>query len=114
MTNTTYATATSPTHLMELFSARAATGDLEGLLELYEADAVFEPAFGVTVVGHGELRTALPEFLQLRPQITYTSEPDVVIVDGGGIIRYVGVGGDQELSAALRSIVGEQDPDGQP
>ncbi len=29
----------------------------------------------------------------------------VVIVDGGGIIRYVGVGGDQELSAAIRAVV---------
>ena len=38
----------------------------------------------------------------------------VVIVDSGGIIRYVGVGGDQELSHALRSIVGQQDQDGQP
>jgi thiol-disulfide isomerase/thioredoxin len=38
----------------------------------------------------------------------------VVIVDGGGIIRYVGVGGDQELSAVLRSIVGKQGPAGQP
>lgn len=29
----------------------------------------------------------------------------VVIVDGGGIIRYVGVGGDQELSAAIRAVL---------
>jgi len=29
----------------------------------------------------------------------------VVVVDGGGIIRYLGVGGDQDLSAALRMVV---------
>ena len=32
---------TSPNHLMELFNERASAGDLEGLLELYEPDAVF-------------------------------------------------------------------------
>jgi len=38
----------------------------------------------------------------------------VVIVDGDGIIQYVGVGGDQDLSHALRVVVREQDPDEQP
>jgi thiol-disulfide isomerase/thioredoxin len=38
----------------------------------------------------------------------------VVIVDGGGIIRYVGVGGDQDLSQALRAVVRKEEPDRQP
>ena len=81
MTSTTRPTATSPEHLMELFADRAAEGDLDGLIKLYEPDAIFEPQFGATVVGHEQLRQALPEFLQLQPQITYTAEPDVVIVE---------------------------------
>lgn len=81
MTTKTRTTATSPEHLMELFADRAAAGDLDGLIELYEPEAIFEPQFGATVVGHEQLRQALPEFLQLRPQITYTGEPDVVIVE---------------------------------
>jgi uncharacterized protein (TIGR02246 family) len=80
MKTTTRPTATRPGHLMELFAERAAAADLEGLIELYEPDAVFEPAFGATVVGHDQLRQALPEFLQLRPQIRYTTEPDVVVI----------------------------------
>jgi ketosteroid isomerase-like protein len=79
-TETTNTTATSPAALMELFAARAAAGDLAGLIELYESDAIFEPEFGATVVGHDQLRMALPEFLALHPQITYTTEPDVVCV----------------------------------
>jgi ketosteroid isomerase-like protein len=80
MKTMTQTTATSPTHLMELFADRAGNGDLEGLIELYEPDAVFEPEFGAAVVGHQQLRQALPDFLQLKPQITYASTPDVVIV----------------------------------
>lgn len=80
MTKTSNPKAASPAHLMELFAARAAAGDLDGLIELYEPDAIFEPAFGVIVEGHEQLREALPEFLQLHPQITYTNEPDVVTV----------------------------------
>lgn len=80
MTTTTGATATSPAHLMELFAARAGAGDLEGLIELYEPDAIFEPEFGATVVGHEQLRQALPEFVALRPQINYVAAPDIVVV----------------------------------
>lgn len=80
MTSTTQAAATSPSHLMELFAERAAAGDLEGLVELYEPDAVFQPEFGVAVRGHEQLRQAMPEFLQLRPQISYIADTDVVMV----------------------------------
>jgi len=65
---------------MEVFAARAAAGDLDGLIELYEPDAIFEPEFGVIAEGHAQLREALGEFLQLRPQITYPDPPDVVTV----------------------------------
>ncbi len=74
----TPAGGTSPTHLMELFNERASAGDLDGLLELYEPDAVFRPKYGVTLKGIDEIRTELSEFLALKPRLTATSEPDVL------------------------------------
>lgn len=71
--------ATSPTELMELFATRAAAGDTEGLLDLYEPNAVFQPEFGVTLVGRDQIRPAIAEFGAMKPQITYTSEPQVII-----------------------------------
>lgn len=79
MTDTTTERATSPAHLMELFAARAASGDVEALLELYEPHAVFQPAFGVALAGREQIRPASAEFVAMRPRITYTAEPDVVI-----------------------------------
>jgi uncharacterized protein (TIGR02246 family) len=73
-------TATSPTHLMELFARRAGCGDLDGLLELYETDAVFQPQPGVRLVGTDRIRAALSEFLGLNPQIVFAGETDVVTV----------------------------------
>jgi ketosteroid isomerase-like protein len=83
---TTQTKANDPAELMELFAARAGSGDLEGLIELYEPDGIFQPEFGATVVGHEQLRHALPAFLQLRPQISYVAEPDIVIVDGTALV----------------------------
>ena len=80
MTSTTGSRAATPAELMAEFAACAARGDLDGRMELYEPDAAFEPEFGAIVVGREQLRGALTEFLALRPQITYTREPDVVVV----------------------------------
>jgi uncharacterized protein (TIGR02246 family) len=72
------AEATTPQRLMELFSRRAAAGDLDGLVELYEPDAVFEPAPGVTCAGHDAIRAALAELLVIEPRISYAGEPGVL------------------------------------
>ncbi len=80
MTSTTESPTASPAQLMQEYAARAARGDLDGLIELYEPDAVFQPDYGTRLVGHDQLRSALSEFLALGPQITYEDEPDVVIV----------------------------------
>ncbi len=73
-------TAKSPAQLMELFAERAARGDLETLLELYEPDAVFEPQPGVTMVGIDQIRAALSEFVALGPRIEYVKQAEVLTV----------------------------------
>ena len=44
-------------------------GDLDGLVELYEPSAVFEPQPGVVVHGHTAIRHALSELLAIGPTI---------------------------------------------
>ena len=72
--------ATSPTHLMSLFAERAAAGDVDGLLALYEPDAVFEPALGTVLRGVDQIRPALAEFAALKPTLEYEGDTDCVIV----------------------------------
>ena len=74
-------TASSPEHLMRIFSDRAAGGDAAGLLALYERDAVFEPQVGVVLRGHGEIGPALEGLGAMKPRIEYNGAADVVIVD---------------------------------
>jgi uncharacterized protein (TIGR02246 family) len=72
--------ATTPALLMHLFADRLAAGDVDGLLALYEPDAVFEPQLGVVRRGVEQIRCALSELAALRPAIAYAGEPDVVVV----------------------------------
>jgi uncharacterized protein (TIGR02246 family) len=83
---TAIVTATSPTHLMSLFAQRAAAGDVDGLIALYEPDAVFEPQFGTVLRGISQIRPALAELAALNPRIEYSGETDWVIVDDIAIV----------------------------
>jgi uncharacterized protein (TIGR02246 family) len=79
-------TATSPLHLMSLFAERAAAGDVDGLMALYEPHAVFEPQLGTVLRGSDEIRAALAGFAAMRPRIEYAGEADCVIVDDIAIV----------------------------
>jgi uncharacterized protein (TIGR02246 family) len=79
-------TATSPAHLMSLFARRAAAGDVDGLMALYEPGAVFEPQLGTVLRGPDAIRAALTAFAAMRPRIEYTGEADCVIVDDIAIV----------------------------
>jgi hypothetical protein len=81
--------AADPAHLMSLFAQRAAAGDVEGLVALYEPGAVFEPQIGTVLRGAEKIRVAMTELAGLRPAI-HSGEPDVVIVDGVAIVSTPG------------------------
>lgn len=72
-------TTATPQGLMKLFSQLAEAGDIDGLMDLYDDEAVFQPEFGVALSGHDQIRPASEEFLSLKPVITYTADPDVLI-----------------------------------
>lgn len=72
--------AETPTELMAAFAARLNGGDLDGLMDLYEPDAVFEPEPGATLHGAAAIREALAGLLGLQP--TLTSEVQRVLIAG--------------------------------
>src|SRR5688500_1469076 len=83
---TPHMTAPSPHHLMSLFAARAAAGDADALLALYEPDAVFEPHLGTVLRGPEQIRAALAGFAALHPVSEYTGTTACVIVDGVALV----------------------------
>lgn len=60
--------ATRPEEASKLFEARFGAGDLEGLMELYEDDAVFTNAQGAHV-GPGAIREVLAGYLSTGASI---------------------------------------------
>jgi len=65
MTRTTV--ATDPNDLARLFIERANAGDVEGLVALYEPDAVLAFPPGTVATGHTEIRKVYEQFLAAAP-----------------------------------------------
>ena len=61
--------ARAPNDLERLFVERANAGDLEGLLSLYEPNAVVADGRGRIAVGREQIRSFLRDFLAERPRL---------------------------------------------
>src|SRR5437762_3493636 len=61
--------ANKPSDLHSLFAEAFNRGDAEGLLALYQTDAMLVPEPGTTVRGHAAIREALGGFLALKGTI---------------------------------------------
>jgi hypothetical protein len=59
--------AHTPEDLGRHFVERANRGDVEGLVALYELDAVLALSSGRVARGHGEIRKAYEQLLSSRP-----------------------------------------------
>jgi uncharacterized protein (TIGR02246 family) len=103
---------------MTLFAQRAAVGDVDGLIALYEPGAVFEPQLGTVLRGTETIRAALTAFAAMRPRIEYTGETDCVIVDDIAIVANTWTvigdlpGGGTHREAGLSADVLRRQPDG--
>lgn len=62
--------ATEPAEASTLFERYFADGDLEGLMSLYEEDAVFPTPHG-TSTGHDEIRATLKAYLDSGAQLVF-------------------------------------------
>ncbi len=73
--------ATRPEDLTRLFVERASAGDVEGMTELYEPEAVLAFPPGRTTVGREAIRKLLEQMVASRPQFK-PEEPLPTIVSG--------------------------------
>ena len=60
----------NPMEMHIIFEKSFNAGDLDGLLALYEKDAVLSPEPGRIVAGHGAIREAFAGFLASRPAMS--------------------------------------------
>ena len=63
-------TATEPNDLARYFIERANAGDVDGLVALYEPDAVLAFPPGNLATGHGEIRKVYEQFLSAAPVLS--------------------------------------------
>ena len=61
--------ARTPEDLDRLFALALNSGDLEGLVRLYEPQAALRPGPGQVVQGHAAIRTALGGFIAMKPTL---------------------------------------------
>jgi ketosteroid isomerase-like protein len=67
--------AAQPEDLGRFFVRRANAGDLDGLVALYEPDAVLAVPGGAPAAGADAIRQALRRFLDGRPTVSGESQP---------------------------------------
>ena len=67
-------TATKPNELEQLFVARANANDIDGLVALYEPDAVLKPGDGELIAGREALRRFFADYLEARPALSRSKQ----------------------------------------
>jgi ketosteroid isomerase-like protein len=75
--------ARTPEDLTRLFVERANAGDVDGLVELYEPDAVMAYPPGSQTVGHAAIRDLFTQMLANRPH--FEPEPPLPTVRMGDL-----------------------------
>lgn len=108
---------TTPDDVTMAFQKAFNAGDLDGLLALYEEDAVLAPQPGKRVTGKAAIRVALSELLGLKGKVEveqkYTMQcGDIALMQGSWRIQGTGPDGNPiELAARTAEVVRRQ-PDG--
>lgn len=87
-------TALSATDLIKLFSERFAAKDIDGLMELYEKDAVFPNHHG-TYKGSEQIRPVLQGYIDSGAKIEFNRQVafetgDIALVQNGWTLRTTG------------------------
>jgi len=68
-----------PEDLSDFFLQRANAGDVEGVVALYEPDAVLAFPPGELAVGHGQIRAVYAEFLASRPALGSAGQRPAIV-----------------------------------
>jgi ketosteroid isomerase-like protein len=81
MSTTANERAMTPEDITRLFVERANVGDVDGLVALYEPDAVMAFPPGRTTVGHAAIRALFEQMLEQRPHFEL-EEPLPTLISG--------------------------------
>ena len=114
--NRTIDTST-PEALMTTFAHHLNAGDLDGLVDLYDVAAVFEPSPGVVVHGRSQIRDALEQLLALRPVLTshveevLAAEDTALVVNAWSLVGTAPDGTEVTQSGRSADVLRRQ-PDG--
>ena len=106
-----------PERLGRLFAERANTGDLEGMLALYEDEATFLGPDGGSASGSDAIRGRLEGLLAMKPEITPTSSQvvmagDVALMSNRWRMTLGVEGGEQAGVDGVSTEVARRQPDG--
>ncbi len=82
-TDTDRPRATTPADLHRLLAERGNAGDLDGIVELYEPDAVLTFDKDQPAVGHDAIRTAFAELM--KTNVTFSAEGQRPFVEAGDL-----------------------------
>jgi uncharacterized protein (TIGR02246 family) len=98
--------AREPDDLERLFLQRANAGDVEGLLALYEPDAVLDPGDGRVLIGRDRIRAFFVELLAGRPR--FASERQAPALRSGDLALTSSRSGNGDITAEIA----RRQPDG--
>jgi uncharacterized protein (TIGR02246 family) len=109
--------ATTPEQLQSLFQETFNAGDIEALMELYEADAVLVPEPGATARGSQEIRPALDAFLAMKGRLTLESKVALTVgelayLSGTWSLTGTGPDGEEMTLGATTAEVARRQGDG--
>lgn len=94
--------ATEPNDLGKYFIERANAGDVDGLVALYEPDAVVAFPPGSVATGHAEIRKMYEQFVAVAPVLTPGRQQPALVSDDLAMTVAKQVNGDVTVEIARR------------
>ncbi|UCM90594.1 YybH family protein [Streptomyces marincola] len=94
--------ATQPNDLGKYFIERANAGDVEGLVALYEPDAVLAFPPGSVATGHAEIRAVYEQFVAAAPVLEPGKEHPALVVGDLALTAVTQTNGDVTVEIARR------------
>ncbi|MFF2022817.1 YybH family protein [Streptomyces sp. NPDC058171] len=95
-------TATEPNDLGRYFIERANAGDVDGLVALYEPDAVLAFPPGSLSTGHAEIRAVFEQFVAFAPVLTHGRQHPALVTGDLALTAATQSNGDVSVEVARR------------
>ncbi|MFJ4685143.1 YybH family protein [Streptomyces sp. NPDC091377] len=94
--------ATEPNELGRFFIDRANAGDVDGLVALYEPNAVLAFPPGSLATGHAEIREVFERFVEAAPVLSYGRQHPALVNGDLAMTTATQVNGDVTVEIARR------------